>query len=320
MRGPARVVAIGSIMLTLSCSHWYTRGTMAVAGGAAWGAGLGALLPCLGNSSSNCQPGQSEELAIIGVAGALAFWGLGELIFSTGGGSSSEDYEPTPYYGSSGGGGGGGGYDPPVEDPPVVSPTPDVSPSGGGGTPVSSGAVGVTSASSSQSYECRRGESFGGSSDTSKEPELNASGTDQRIEYGGTGQGLTYVDACAAAKNNAFDNLSAHCPSSGGQTTYLDQWIINRQTCTCNYCGGGGLAAFCSVHGEGVCQVGASMVATYGTGDGSDDESATGSAFVQARARCVGAEDHRETFGCQTYNYDGAVHHVCQVAVYCHRD
>jgi hypothetical protein len=318
MRGTARVVAIGSIMLTLSgCSHWYTRGTMAVVGGAAWGAGLGAILPCLGDNSSNCQPGQSEELAVIGVVGALAFWGLGELIFSTGGGSSNDDYEPTPYYASSGdgggGGGGGGGYDPPVDDPPVVSPTPDTAP-----PQASSSLVGVTSWPLGHPYECRRGESFGGSSDTSKEPELNATGTDQHVDHVGAGYGLTYVDACAAAKNNAYTQLS--CPWSGGQPTYLDQWIVYRQTCTCDYCGEGGQAAYCSVHAEGVCQVSASLVPTYGTGDAESDEVATGMAFVVAHARCSGAEDHREVFGCQTYDYQGDVHHVCQVAVFCHRD
>ena len=330
MRGPSRVAALGTAVLCLtSCHHWYTRGAMAIGGAAALGAVGGSLIPCT-MDQPDCQSSNATGGAAIAGMSALFFWGMAEIVIAMGPGSSDDDYS-----GYSGGSSGSSGDDGSSSGGDTSSGGDDSSSGGGdtssggddgaysGGDDSGGGSVTVDPGAGGSADDSCHDVRWGGSSDTSIEPELFASGDDQvHITSGGTGEGFTLPDACGEAKMYAGEYLRDRCPSVRTQSTYLTQWIIYRQECSCQVCPDdqvGGFTVHCSVNVEGVCQVGAEVVAEHGYGWGSDDASATAMAFGYARQRCVGAEVERRVLGCDSATHNGEERHACHVAITCRR-
>jgi hypothetical protein len=314
MRGAARWTALASITFSLSCSHWYTRAGIATVAGAAWGAGLGAIIPC-SDMNPNCQPAQSETLGAVGIFGALGFWAIGELIFAT----HTDPYDYNSSYTAS------------SSDDSSSGSTSSSDDTSGGDTSSSDDSGGYASSGDDTSSG---GETPSGGETQSDDP--NGCHT----EYVGPGQDYqaleplrggrhvsatdytnrtTPLEACDAAKDGAFLSLRTQCSGDGE----LTQWIVYHQMCECQYCPHGEVGdarAHCSVTVQGACTSGAHQP-QFGYAIESSEAYANEVAENNARLRCYGSSGETRQLGCDTEQADQGTQvvtmYACTVAVDC---
>jgi hypothetical protein len=101
MRGLARIGVLAVIASALSCSHWYGRGALATTGGAAFGFGLGAIMPCP-ETEPDCRGSQEVTTIAIGAGVSFASWAIYEIVAATQTPGGGDDDESTGTYQSSG--------------------------------------------------------------------------------------------------------------------------------------------------------------------------------------------------------------------------